>query len=132
MGFRNLRKRLRDFQDAQGSRDEGGLLRPSKRSLERRPSDVQGTRIRFGKDAADDQVDRRRDLVPPEGPQECRQEGALLEALRRGLELLRQLRESGEGRIVRGRRRHGESGPSDAAGFNVSPPDSASVGPRRI
>src|SRR6059036_1489159 len=132
MGFRNLRKRLRDFQDAQGSRDEGGLLRPSKRSLERRPSDVQGTRIRFGKDAADDQVDRRRDLVPPEGPQECREERPLLEALRRGLELLRQLRESGKGGILRGRRCHGGSGPSDATGFKVSPPAFASAGPRRM
>ena len=132
VGLRDPRERLRDTQDAQGLRDEAGLLRPSQGLLERRPSDVQGARVRLREDAADDQVDRGRDLVPSKGPQKCREERALLEPFRRGLELLRQLRESGKGRIVRGRRRHGESGPSEAAGFKVSPPAFASVGPRRM
>src|SRR5438093_13739443 len=85
----NVYERLRDPQVAQGSCDEAGLLGPPQRLLERRPSDVQGARVRVREDAADDQVDGRRDLVPPKGSQEGREERAFLEAFRRGLEPLR-------------------------------------------
>src|SRR5205823_14140044 len=87
--------------------------------------------VRFREDPADDQVDGRRDLIPPEGTQERGQERALLQAFRRRLEFRREFREARERSLFLGRRGHGESGPSEASGFNVSPAARVSVGPRK-
>jgi len=128
----DLRKQVGGLQDRQRPRDQGGLLRPREGLLQGRPSHVQSARIRLREDATDDQVDRGGNLVSSEGFQKGRQEGTLLEALRCGLELRGQLGEARERSLVRNRRRHGESGPSDASGFKVSPKASVFDGPRNM
>src|SRR5207248_113205 len=111
--------------------DQGGLLRAREGVFDGRPSDVQRAGVRFREDPADDQVDGRPDLIPPEGTQERGQERALLQAFRRRLEFRREFREARERSLFLGRRGHGESGPSEASGFNVSPAARVSVGPRK-
>ena len=129
VGLRDLGECAGDIEDRERLRIQRGLLRPGHRLLERCPADVQRADVGLREDAADDQMDGGSDFVPPEGAEELRQERTLLEALRRRLELPRQIREARERSLIRGRRSHGDSGPSDAAGFKVSP--SASEGPRR-
>src|SRR5207247_8374901 len=111
--------------------DQGRLLRAREGLLEGRPSDVQRAGVRFREDPADDQVDGRPDLIPPEGTQERSQERAFLQAYRRRLQFRAELRAARERSLFLGRRGHGESGPSEASGFNVSPEARVSVGPRQ-
>src|SRR5439155_585489 len=129
--LRDLAEHVGHLEDREGPGDQGRLLRAREGLLEGRPSDVQRAGVRFGEDPADDQVDGRRDLLPPQGTQERGQERALLQAFRGRLEFRREVREAGERSLFRGRRGHGESGPSEASGFNVSPAARVSVGPRK-
>ena len=127
----DLAEHVGHLEDREGPGDQGRLLRSREGLLEGRPSDVQRAGVRFREDPADDQVDGRRDLLPPQGTQERGQERALLQAFRGRLEFRREVREAGERSLFRGRRGHGESGPSEASGFNVSPAARVSVGPRK-